>query len=499
MKVTRDGTKYVVRDIAHELLHDIPGVKQVSETVYTMYRDAYAVLGLRHGKLPALPQRPTFGADAQLRPYQVEGVSFLVDQLKTESGALLADDMGLGKTLQTIRTWQALGKPALLVCCPASVRLTWAKEFKKWADVEAVVVTTGKQAEACGQAPVVVTSYDLATKIDPMFTPQFVVLDEAHLLAGRGAKRSRALLEIARGCNYRLALTGTPLWSRPRDLWMLLRILFPNYRFGSADEFDFAYCGASINKWGGKENKGATRVEELKARLAYVQLRRTKAEVAKDLPALTRTTLWIPATKEASRARDAFALKQMSLHDALAATLKGKMDEAIRLASEFKQFLLFTWQKEHAHALHQRLNDEGTPCEIITGDFSHAQRAATVERARARKVGVVATIDSCGVGVDGLQHVASNGIFHAIDWVPTKTAQAEARLHRIGQTLPITWVYLAMVGSADALVIENVVEKLGQWSAVMGLDSTGEMTKAFTNKDEARLADAALKEIYANL
>lgn len=499
MKVTAQGLTFTVRDIAHELVSDIPGVKRVAEDKYVMYCDALAVVQARAGAKVLTAERPQLLGTEGLRSYQVEGVSFLVDQLGRESGALLADEMGLGKTLQTIRAWEALGRVPLLVCCPASVRLTWAAQFKQWAGVEATVVSTGKQAENCSSAKVVVTSYELISKLDPLFTPQFIVLDEAHLLAGRGAKRSRGVLEVARGCNFRLALTGTPLWSRPRDLWMLMRILFPNYRFGTADEFDFAYCGAVINKWGGKENKGATRAEELKARLAFVQLRRTKAEVAKDLPPLTRVTLWVPSTREATRAREAFALQQLTLHDALSATLKGKMDEAVRLASELKQFLLFTWQKEHAYAFHERLNEEGTPCEVITGDLSHAQRAATVERARARRVGVVATIDSCGVGVDGLQHVASNGIFHAIDWVPTKTAQAEARLHRIGQTLPIQWTYIAMQNSADQLVIESVVEKLGQWTGIMGADSTGAMADAFTDADAERMADEALKEIYANL
>jgi len=280
---------------------------------------------------------------------------------------------------------------------------------------------------------------------------------------------------------------------------MLLRILFPNYRFGSADDFDFAYCGASINRWGGKENKGATRTEELKLRLSYVQLRRTKQEVAKDLPALTRTTRWIPATKEATRARGAFALQQMSLHDALTATLRGKMDTAVELAHELKKFLLISWQKEHVYALHERLNEEGTPCEVITGDFSHKARHDTVARARARGCGIVATIDSCNAGVDGIQHVASDGIFHALDYVPIKMAQTEARLHRLGQTLPVTWTYLAMQGSADSLVMETVCEKLDQWTGIMGKDSTGAMADSFTDLDAEKMGDAALKAIYDSL
>lgn len=403
-------------------------------------------------------------------------------------------------TLQTIRAWEALNYPTTLVCCPASVRLTWKEQFYRWARVGLMfkVVEDGKQAATIGahKPHVVITSYELARKLDPLFTPQLLVMDEAHLLAGRGAARSRNMLETGKGCAYRIALTGTPMWSRPRDLWMLLRILFRNYRFGSADDFDYTYCGASINKWGGKENKGSTRADELALRLRYVSLRRTKEEVAKELPPLTRTVRWIPATKEAKKALEAFSLHQMPLHEALAATLRGKMDEAMELASQLKKFLLFTWQKEHAHALYQQLNDEGTPCELVTGDLTHAQRQQAVERARAQGTGIVATIDSCSTGVDGLQHVASDGIFHALDYTPTKLAQAEARLHRIGQTLPITWTYLAMKDSADDLVIETIVSKLDQWTGVVGADTTGALADSFTDGDAAKSADDALKAIY---
>lgn len=502
MKVAWKGlNKVEVRDVPVEVVSDIPGVRAVGDSIFTMSNDAYAVVAKRQGGA-AIPYLPVNEHHVEgLRPYQKDGVDWLATHLQREGGALLADEMGLGKTVQTIKTWDILKRPVLLVCCPASVRLTWAEQFKKWAGVEATLITTTKQAAECSltKPQVLVTSYELATKLDPLFTPQFVVLDEAQLLAGRGAKRSRGLLALGQGCAYRLALTGTPLWSRPRDLWMLLRILFPNYRFGSADDFDFAYCGASVNKWGGKENKGATRPDELKLRLHYVQLRRTKAEVAKDLPALTRQTRWIPATKEAKKAREAFALRQMSLHEALAACLRGKMDAAVELATELKQFFLVTWQKEHCYALHERLNDEGVPCEVITGDLTHKQRADAVARARANRTGIVATIDSCGTGVDGIQHVASNGIFHAIDYVPIKMAQTEARLHRLGQVLPVTWTYLAMQESADALVTETVVEKLDQWTGLMGQDSTGAMADAFTDADAERLGDEALKAIYEGL
>jgi SWI/SNF-related matrix-associated actin-dependent regulator of chromatin subfamily A-like protein 1 len=445
--------------------------------------DAMAVLGdrLKYDKVPAaadvyVPRGGHPPAIDGLRDYQLDGIRRIVGNLQTDGAVILADDMGLGKTLQTIASWNCLRRPVpLLVVAPASVRRGWVKEFKKWGDLDAKLVETGKQAAAITNADkVVITSYELAKKLGSAYVPHMLVMDEAHLLRGRMAGRSNHLLELAKVCSYRLALTGTPMWSRPRDFWMLLKILF-GYRFGTADEFDYAYCGATINQWGGKENKGATRLPELRRRLEYVMLRRTKEQVSAELPEFTRQVRWVPKKKEATKALEAFALKQLPFTDALKATLDAKIDYAIEAAEAAGRFVLVTWQKAHAELMHDKLNEDGYPTEIITGDYSHAEREAAVIRAAKTGASIVCTIDSTNAGVDGIQHVADTIIFHALDYVPIKLAQMEARLHRIGQKNNVTAVYLAMEDSADSFVIDTVVDKLDQWKASMGNDSTASM------------------------
>ena len=433
-----------------------------------------------------------------LRDYQLDGIRRLVGNLQLDGGAILADDMGLGKTVQTIGVWNALRRPVpLLVVAPASVRRGWVKEFKRWTDVTPTLVETGAKAKKLTAADkVVITSYELVSKLGSEFCPHMLVMDEAHLLRGRMAGRSNALLETARVCSYRLALTGTPMWSRPRDFWMLLKILFA-YRFGTADEFDYAYCGASINQWGGKENKGATRLPELKRRLQYVMLRRLKEEVAKELPAMTREIRWVKATKAATQALQASALKQMSFPDALNATLDAKLDVAVETARAAGKFILVTWQKRHAEIMHEQLNDLGCACEIITGDYSHKEREAAIERAKKNGTSLVVTIDSTNAGVDGMQHVASTIIFHALDYVPIKLAQMEARLHRIGQVNVVTAVYIAMEESADSFVVDTVVEKLDQWKATMGNDSMAGLGATMDAPQSATHEADALAAIYA--
>lgn len=477
----------------------IPGLRLTGSRVSGSV-DAFAVLHKR-GLLDAMPANPIpqlICDDPRLRDYQRIGVEWLASRLRQDTGALLADDMGLGKTLQTIATWKLLNCPApLLIIAPASVRLGWQKELKKWANVDATVVTTGAQAKKVTSATkVLVTSYELSKQLPADFIPTMVVLDEAHLLRGRMAGRSQHLKRMCETAVYKLALTGTPMWSRPRDFWMLLRILF-GYRFGTADQFDYAYCDARVNQWGGKENKGVSRADELKLRLSYVMLRRLKADVAKELPPMTRQVRWVKATKEARQALQSFVLKQLPFQQALNSTLDAKIDATVQACLDAGRFLLFTWQKAHVEELAARLIAEGVEIEIITGDYTLPERAAAIDRAQKSGASIVATLAACNAGVDGLQYVADTAIFHSIGYVPIEMAQAEARLHRIGQANPVTAVYMAMEESADAQVISTVVEKLDQWTTLMGTDDASRMSS--TLQTRAGSEEEALAAIYAAL
>ena len=500
------STPYLGQNVEH-----IPGLRVVNQgTTIKATPDAFAVVTMRHpefqapvGKAAPGITKPTgLYADERLRPYQKEGIGHLALRLRKDGGSILADDMGLGKTLQTCATWDAMNRPwPLLVVCPASVRRGWVKEFKQWLGIQPRLVETGKQAgNTMPGEGVVICSYDLVGKLPVSFVPHMVVLDEAHLLRGRQAKRSETLLERCKVASYRLALSGTPMWGRPRDLWMLLKVLFPDYRFGTANEFDYAYCGAFVNKWGGKENKGVTRPDELRKRLGYVMLRRTKQEIGDQLPSLTRVIRWVPAEKRATQALQAFALSQLKLTDAVEATLQSKMKPVVEAVDELEgHAVVFTWQKKDAYELGERVEALGHPCVVITGDMTHKQREAAVADAAKRKACVVATVDSTGTGVDGLQHVASNIIFHALDYTPIKMAQAESRCHRLGQKDPVTALFFAMEDSADRLIIEKVVDKLDAWRNTMGSDSTAAMNDVMAAPQTAEMEAAAIKDIYDSL
>lgn len=494
MKFThaKDGSWFAKLDKGTIVEVPPPGVRVNNESGEAFGSlDGLAALAFRLGKQFPRPltwreMTPLNDYDIGLRDYQVNGVEWLINALQKNRGAVLADDMGLGKTLQSITLAQYVAGPRIdggriLVAAPAAARETWREELAKWAPAQSVAILgpgTTKAAKAewsrAEAAKWVVSSYDLITtgKVEAAAfkndSPTLVIMDEAHRLKGRKALRAKALLQTCALAQYRIALTGTPIWDRPRDLWMLLNILLGS-RFGNQWDFDLAYCGADINDHGGWENAGATNIEELRLRLSYYMLRREKAEVASDLPPLTRIVRWLEPSPKAKKEYEKvqLGLTQGALHNAVAATLEGKLQEAMDLATEARKFLLFTWLKSHAFQMHKMLNEQGTPCVLVTGEDSTETRQAHIRTAREKGWGVVATVDSASEAIN-MQGVASVGIMHVIDWVPTKLAQAEARIHRIGQSDPVTWTYLAMKDSVDELIVPAVVQKLDTFIGAMG-------------------------------
>jgi superfamily II DNA/RNA helicase len=191
-------------------------------------------------------------------------------------------------------------------------------------------------------------------------------------------------------------------------------------------------------------------------------------------------------------------LGKRRINEALEATLEAKLDAAVEAVIESgTNCLVFTWMKEHSHRLASMLEKTGRPTLLINGDLAHKQRELVVAQATKTKCNVVATIDSCGVGVDGLQHVTSNVIYHALDYVPIKMSQSLARIDRIGQRSPVTATFIVMEDSYDQMVMETVIDKLDQWMRVMGRDDNTAIRDVMVDgKSLALMEQAALKAIY---
>ncbi|MEO6731874.1 MAG: DEAD/DEAH box helicase [Ferruginibacter sp.] len=234
------------------------------------------------------------GISATLRPYQHKGFEWMVLLSEAGAGACLADDMGLGKTLQTICfiAHQLKKNPAEkhLIICPSSLLYNWEQELKKFAPHIVAVVYHGPQRSfenmSEGAHHVVITTYGtMRSDSDKIATIHFgvAVIDESHNIKNPSALITRAVNQINAGT--RIALSGTPVMNNTFDLYAQLSFLLPGM-FGSRDFFKREYADAID-----REHDQA-KIQALQKLTAPFILRRTKEQVAKDLPEKIESILW---------------------------------------------------------------------------------------------------------------------------------------------------------------------------------------------------------------
>jgi SWI/SNF-related matrix-associated actin-dependent regulator 1 of chromatin subfamily A len=431
-----------------------------------------------------------------LFPHQVEGVAFLLGRRR----AILADDMGLGKTRQAIVSLRHLAPAGpYLVVCPASVKRNWAREIGLVASDAAILVIEGS-APVAPTAHWVIVNYDiLGRHVDALQQVAWaaLVFDEAHYLKNHTSARSRLARELtlraAAGAAQPLAvqlLTGTPLTSRPRDLFVLLQLV--GHPLGrSFLAFARRYCAAEKGEFGWKTG-GASNIDELTVQLHGVMLRRTKDNVLA-LPPKLRT--WLPvavAPGTGSRAiKKVFAL------------LAGKHDEAIgtpsRTPDPRKRGKLLAFITETRQALAsaktfatldfvrgaidqgekvivfscfddpiQKLARElGQTAVVVTGKTPAAKRQELVDRfQRDGNVRVfIANIVAGGTGLN--LTAATQVVFNDLDWLPTNHWQAEDRAYRIGQTRTVNVSYFVAQNTIDDFVRAVLEAKAGLLGAIV--------------------------------
>ena len=283
---------------------------------------ALLALADRLRRLAAAPMaEPPAALTATLRPYQKTGYGWLTALADTGFGGVLADDMGLGKTVQTLALLAdrhlALGadRPSLLVA-PTSLVGTWVAEAARFAPGLRVLALHGPgraaDFERIAEHHLVISTYPLLHRDLAVLTAQpwdVVVLDEAQAVknpASAVAKHIRAL-----DGRMRLALTGTPLENSLEDLWALYDWLIPGL-LGDRKGFRTAFR-TPIEKEG---DAGAQ--ARLNARVRPFLLRRTKADVAADLPEKTEITDLV-----------ALGERQRALYETIRATMDRRVREAI--------------------------------------------------------------------------------------------------------------------------------------------------------------------------
>jgi superfamily II DNA or RNA helicase len=468
--------------------------------------DAFRAIGERVARFRAPePSDPPRSFVGELRPYQREGLGWLKLLDELDAGGCLADDMGLGKTVQVLALLAGRRRKApSIVVAPRSLLFNWRSEAAKFAPslklFEHSSPARPQSLEAFEDAThgvdLVLTTYGLVRRDAPWmkeFEFDYAILDEAQAIKNAEADTAKAarLLKARR----RLAMTGTPVENRLSELWSLFEFLQPGV-LGSSRAFEAA------------TRKGAdpAALGTLSRALRPYLLRRTKAQVAPELPARTEQTLLVELEGDERRLYaelrahyraallggvDANGLKrakievltallrlrQAACHPGLldpqrAGQSSAKLDALLPALREVvdggHKALVFSQFTSFLDLVEPRLKAEGIDFERLDG--STTDREAHVARFRTDPACRVFLI-SLKAGGLGLNLVEAAYVF-LLDpwWNPAAEAQAVDRAHRIGQTKPVTAYRVVAKDTVEERVLELQQKKKELADAVIRAD-----------------------------
>jgi hypothetical protein len=471
----------------------------------------------RAGEIKArvTPDLPA-GVGAQLRPYQLEGFHFLAYLSANHFGGILADDMGLGKTLQTLAwlLWlreeaarnatggdAASGSPAIppsLVVCPKSVMDNWQAEAGRFTPGVSVKVWSGGKLddfiERLPEAHLHVLNYNqLRVLGESLATVRWlvVILDEGQYIKNPSSQTAQIARTLR--AEHRLVLSGTPIENRLLDLWSLMSFAMPG-ALGSRAHFGRLFDS--------KEDPFARR--RLSARVRPFLLRRTKSQVAKDLPERIeedlfceiegeQKTLYRAELKRAQQmllkvqtqkqlAKDRFhfltsllRLRQICCHPALvkpdskaeSAKLESLMEQLEPLMEEGHKVLVFSQFVEMLALIKAAIAERGWTTFYLAGETEN--RGELVRQFQSAE-GAATFLISLKAGGFGLNLTAASYVV-LFDpwWNPAVENQAIDRTHRIGQTSNVIAYRLLIKDS-----IEEKIRALQKQKSSIAEDVLGE-------------------------
>ncbi len=472
--------------------------------------------------LPEVEQPATF--HGQLRPYQVQGLSWLEFLGQFRLGACLADDMGLGKTIQVlalllrIQERGELERPFLLIC-PTSVVGNWRKEAERFSPSLRVLVHHGLDRHEgetfereAKRHDLVVSTYSLVhrdlTQLQAIAWDG-LVLDEAQNIKNPQAKQTRALRKLA--APRRLALTGTPVENRLQELWSIMEFLNPGY-LGAEASFRRRYA-LPIERY-----RDSAATEELRRLVEPFLLRRVKTDpsVIRDLPSKNEMKVYCTLTQEQGTLYQAMVqdsleriessegigrkgevlaaltrLKQICNHPAhfLAdgSSLSARSGKLTRLTemleevlAEGDRALVFTQYAEMGKLIERHLRDKlSVDLAFLHGGVPSQQREAMITEFQERDDGPPIFVLSLKAGGFGLNLTQARHVFHFDRWWnPAVEDQATDRAFRIGQTRSVAVYKFICAGTIEERVDELAERKKELAEAVIqpGQGSLTELT-----------------------
>ncbi len=387
-----------------------------------------------------------------------------------------------GKTIQSL-SWLYLHpekRPAIIVV-PASLKFNWEREIKKWLKKPNAQILNGQTVyDITGD--IVIINYDILKywvhELKDL-NAKVLITDEAHMYKNNSAQRTKAVKRLAKEIPHVIALTGTPVVSKPIEIFNAVNMVDPTI-FPSWWDYIHRYCDARRDRFGLKYD-GASNTDELHKKLIdTIMLRRTKEEVLDDLPDKVVSEIpvdisnrdeynlaerdfiaFIKHTKgehAARRASNAETLSQISTLKQVAA--KGKL----QAATNWIENMLSTEGKLVVFAIHTAVIDQLSNkfkdrCVVVDGRVTGNKRQKAIDDFwnNKNKQLFIGNMQAAGTGIN-LQ-VASNAAFLELGWTPAEHDQASDRIHRIGQKDSVNIYYLLARNTIDEDIAEAINQK----------------------------------------
>lgn len=435
------------------------------------------------------------------REYQV----FAAHMLDVRGGYLLADDLGLGKTVSAICCMVRPGALPALVVCPAHLPRQWKKMLARFAPTLTThILKKGtpydltprkRKAQAellpTGLPDVIITSYHkLRGWAETLAgTARLVVFDECQALRSPTTAIYSAAEMVAGGAHRRIGLSATPIYNYGHEFYHVINVLAPD-ALGNYDEFIREWCTAA---YGGKARLSDPTEFGAYLRREGIMLRRTRAEVGRELPECTKIVHEIDADQAAldELKGNAIALAKIVLrhneqYKGQKMQAAGELDSIVRQATgiakapyvvEFVKLLLDSGEPIVLFGWHRAVYDiwlEGlkdySPV-LYTGTESAAQKENSKDAFLSGRSKLLIMSLRSGAGLDELQGFCRVAVFGEIDWSPGVHEQCIGRIHRDGADQPCTAYFLLSEHGADPIMADVLGMKREQIEGVRNPDS----------------------------
>jgi hypothetical protein len=505
------------------LWEELAALGEVSRQAASWQQQVRGLLAIEEIEGAPVPEK----LRATLRPYQLAGFQWLAFLWTYGLGGILADDMGLGKTVQTlallqhakdVRGREAAGPvpPApFLIVAPTSVLSNWAAEAERFTpDLKVVTISDtfarrgARLADVIAGADAVVTSYTLLRlDFEAYGSVEWsgLFLDEAQYVKNHQSKAYQCARRVA--APFKVAITGTPMENNLMELWSLLSITAPGL-FPSPDRFK-EYYSRPIERGGNSEL-----LSQLRRRIRPLILRRTKEQVAADLPEKQEQLLEVELSPRHRKVyqthlqrerqkvlgllddvnhnrftilRSLTLLRQLSLSAALvdpeladipSAKIDALAEQIADVVGGGHRALVFSQFTRFLRMARTRLEAAGVECCYLDGTTTN--RASVISGFKEGTAPVF--LISLKAGGFGLNLTEADYCF-LLDpwWNPATEAQAVDRTHRIGQTRNVMVYRLIASGTIEEKVMALKARKAELFSSV--IDSDGAFSSALSAED----------------